>query len=67
MDCLYLGWIVKYLVYATILLEVDVLDSTTKAEDIKQTVKKRVKLQLDGQRAMKLKDIGSVLVVSGGG
>lgn len=66
MGCLYLGWIVKYLVYASILLEVDVLDSTTKTEDIKQTVKKRVKLQLDGQRAMKLKDIGSVLVVSGG-
>lgn len=55
----------KYLVYAGIVLEIDVLDSTTTAEDIKQTVKKRIKLQLDGQRAMKLKGIG-VMVVSGG-
>jgi len=56
----------KYRIYASVLLEVDVLDSTTEAEAIKRTVKKRLELQLDGQRAMELKDIGMLLVISGG-
>lgn len=53
----------KQRVYVTVLLDINFLDTTSRA-DLRQVAKNKMKLQLDGYRGMKVLDFGHILLVS---